>query len=253
MKIRLAFILFMIASSSATALPCENIISQINKEISQYRTSINHEQLPWMSLSWLQQKLGNAKTSKSENGGTTYTWQCKKNGRNYLTVTSDSTGTLTEVEGRYSSANSAQMFSTCLNDGCHDSPKTNATVDISQLNSCSRIAKEIYGAGIQFQNNEQRPRNIIDTYHPQYMWENKRWLENNLGAPTISSSAKNNIYTWKCSKGTENTNKNIVYLITSPSGSSIFSSQYCDKENCYTSYVSRIFGDIKTTVTTTPN
>ena len=76
---------------------------------------ISTKKLPWMNISCLKHRLGNAKLTTTDDRLTKYTWHCPENSDLFLSAYVNKNQKLVKIEGEYSSANGSGIFSTVLN------------------------------------------------------------------------------------------------------------------------------------------
>ncbi|MES2217167.1 MAG: hypothetical protein V4501_02015 [Pseudomonadota bacterium] len=96
------------------ASTCEDVINHINTDVQKSAATAQNKNFPWQNLSWLQKKLGNVKKTLSPENQTQYTWHCQSMPNVFLTITIDQHETIIKVNGEYSSATSAGLFSEML-------------------------------------------------------------------------------------------------------------------------------------------
>jgi hypothetical protein len=111
------FLLFLATPSLLQASPCTDVTNQIHQDTQKYAATIQNQHLPWMNLTWLQQKLGKAELTKISDTQTQHEWQCPNGADDTLTVLADKTGIIS-VNGKFTSEESAGLFSACLSTNC---------------------------------------------------------------------------------------------------------------------------------------
>src|SRR5205085_1026538 len=102
MLFRLMLLIFLFLPSMVQASTCSNLIYQINIDNSKYGNTIVNHQLPWMNLSWLKQQLGSAEVSSISPEQTEYKWVCPEETDTYIAVITNTKGTITHVNGVFS-------------------------------------------------------------------------------------------------------------------------------------------------------
>lgn len=250
MKLLQIISLLLLFISGAANADCENIVAQIDQDGTHYAENIRKMHLPWMQLGWLQHNLGAGQIANDDNV-TKHEWQCPTNQRVYLIASTDNKGTISNVEGRFSSASGAHLFSICLK---HCDEQSTAAApprpSVTKSDLCDRVAKGIYNVSAYYQNNNDEP---IAIKHSTYPWESKAWLDQNLGPAAYTNMHRWEKYTWNCSANSSSNDNNAVYYYVYLNGNVIESSKYCDSKACYTSTVSRGYDQLTTAVTTQAN
>jgi hypothetical protein len=103
----IACIISLLSSTVFAAANCENIIFDINTSIQKHADDFDKQAFQWENFSWLQKHLGGS--MHDPKAPQKYTFRCDS--VNYLTVTVDQNENLTLVDGAYSSARGAGVFS----------------------------------------------------------------------------------------------------------------------------------------------
>jgi hypothetical protein len=110
----LAFVSLLILSNYAFSgnYSCEDLINKINSDIQKYPTEAQQMNLPWRKFAYIQNVLGRTEAHNNpEKNIREYTWHCSSNGEDYLTVTTNHSGALIKVEGKFSGISGAGIFS----------------------------------------------------------------------------------------------------------------------------------------------
>lgn len=223
------------------ASPCADVTNQMNADITKYSTLLKDQHLSWMSLSWLQRRLGSAHTAKNADGQTQYEWQCPENSGAYVTliVRADKTGALVDVTGQYSSEDGAGQFSTSFKNSSEPKVyqnilalKQNTDTEVSSpLSSiedqdvapdsvCIEVAEQLNKAS-------QHPDSYTGSPYP---WEKLSWLQNNLGDPRIMHTANGTAHVWTCGNG-----RRLSYFVSPEKKVSIISRICSAREECHVS------------------
>jgi hypothetical protein len=228
----------------ADAASCEDITEQIKHDTSRYGDTITDQHLPWMCLTWLEQKMGAGVSKKNDDNQTSYTWQCHGGDDTKLTVLTDNHQQLIQVDGQYSSERGAGVFSAVVNTTCAaktadttqaNPPKTieaksETTMDDTAANTttaCDSIAEQIYDIATMSADHSYT--------HDAYPWESKDWLEKNFGTPKTHVAAATTYYTWHCQNDEMTT---VAYSEIQP-GPQLQLATLCKGSNCYLATVSR--------------
>ena len=235
----LIFLVLVFSPALLCASNCSDIANQINADNEKYSTSINKQSLPWMHLTWLQQKLGLVQGQKIAENQIQYKWTCPENADTNITVLADNNGTIISIDDVYSSMNGAGIASICLAESCSKSVSTaaeNQQIPMQSQNSttttnlsCEDIIKQIYDVS-------QHSGSVS-----VFPWEDMAWMQKKFGPPLTRKMDWGYAYGWECFKGRPDV---IVYNVRSDS-SAIISSMFCSAGTCYITSTQRKGGVLK--------
>lgn len=103
---------YLLNFSAIFAASCDNITTQIHKDINMYSDTIKNQHLPWMNLVWLQKTLGSGSKLITDYQ-IHYRWNCA-NTDAWLDAAVDNNNHVMNISGQYSTADSAGNFSADL-------------------------------------------------------------------------------------------------------------------------------------------
>lgn len=101
-----------ISSAFSYASECSDVTNTINSDINRYADAILEKHLPWLSLFWIQQKLGHGQIKKAGNDTLVFKWICPEENGSYLTVYTNQNRIPIKMEGIYSSEEGSGIFTT---------------------------------------------------------------------------------------------------------------------------------------------
>ena len=223
---------------------CENITEQIHQDSLQYGSTLVQQQLPWMCLTWLKQKMGTpGRILQVATNQTSLTWHCDSDSDSKITVLTDASGKLTQIDGQYSSERGAGVFSAAINASCpskkpgamttakvttkaatQPAPGTLGTATTTV--ACDAIAEQIYDIAAMSADHPYT--------HAPFPWEDRTWLEQTFGKPKTHTAATTTYYTWQCQNDQMTT---VAYSEVKPGPQQL--TTLCKGSNCYLATVSR--------------
>lgn len=185
----------------ASASTCATVAYQIDRDINKYEQEIQTKKLPWMSLSWLQRKLGPAKIQKTPNQVIAYKWRCPETSDSYIAVFADVNKRIFRVEGFYSLEIGGALFSTNLTDGVvtdenggykltnNLTQPTLSTNKVISKKTCSDLINQI-DADYKKYFSATSSQNV-----PKLFWMDLTFLAQILGQPQVYAASEN-LYQW---------------------------------------------------------
>ncbi len=110
----IAACLLMVPFATNASL-CQEMTNKINSDLTAYAASIQQKHLPWMSLSWVQRRLGNGHEMKVAENQIQYEWRCGEETDAVLFIQTNQEKAITNVHGVYSSNEGSGLFSMDFN------------------------------------------------------------------------------------------------------------------------------------------
>lgn len=114
MRLRVVFFAFVfsLVPTLSNASECTDVINTINADINKYDNAILEKHLPWLSLFWIEQKLGHGQIRKLSEDTLRFEWTCPEENGTQLTIYTNKNRIPYKMEGVYSSDEGSGMFST---------------------------------------------------------------------------------------------------------------------------------------------